>query len=256
MTLVLALLAIVDDSAVRALLVKIQAGLPKLEARLEQFGYRESDSEFEDGKQKKNDVYEVTFYKGRRVRRLVSRMGAPLAGKDLEKENRRIEREIEDLSKGKIPPLTNRRIRIEDLLSAAEFTNGRETVLNGRKVIETEFHPKPNHKPANTNQRFIQNVDGKLWLDPEALQMAQADFTLRGDFKIAGGLFFNMKQGTHYTERQNWAFGEVWLPEQQQFAMKARAMIGVKLDIRVVRNFDNYQRFDVSTQQTIAAPVK
>jgi hypothetical protein len=233
-----------DDADIRALIDRIRANQPKLEARLEQFGYKETLDQT-DGKDRKLETYEVTFYKGRKIRKLTSRDGKPLAGKELEKEDRRIEKEVTALSQGKIPPVTNRRVRLEDF-RATEFSRKHEIVVEGRKLIECEFHPRPNFKPRNMNEKFIQNVDGKVWLDPEALQMAHVEFVLRGDFNVAGGLFFKMKAGTHYDEKQQWAFSEVWLPREQSFAMQGRAMLGIKLNVRNATLFSDYRRFDVN----------
>lgn len=64
----------------------------------------------ENGKQKDLEVYVVSMYKGRKVRRLVSRKGKPLEGSDLAKENERVEKQVRSLERGNIPPLTNRRV--------------------------------------------------------------------------------------------------------------------------------------------------
>src|SRR5262245_56054586 len=97
-----------DDAQVRGLLENVKAHEKDLEARLEQYGYKEERIEENNSKQEKRELYEVTFYKGRKVRRLVQRNGQPLPASEMEKENRRVEREVRNLSNGDIPPLSNR----------------------------------------------------------------------------------------------------------------------------------------------------
>lgn len=247
LTLMAAVLSADDDATVRALLTRMKAAEPRTFQKLESFGYREFLTEEESGKVKKRETYEVTYYKDRRIRRLVEKEGQPLSGSALEKENRRIEKLVTQLEKGTAPPLDNRRLRLEDLLRATTFSNLRSEKLQNRVLMVCEFHARPGYKPANISERFVANLDGKLWLDEQALQLARAEFTLRDNFKVAGGLFFNMKAGTHFTDVETF-YQEVWLPQSREFVMNAKAMIGVKIAIRNLVSFADYHRFDVNAK--------
>jgi hypothetical protein len=231
------------------LILRMRAHQPALEAKLEQYGYTETLDQTE-GNSRKLETYEVTFYKGRRIRRMTGRDGKPLNPKQQANEDKRIEHQVTEMGKGKLPPLTNRRVRLDDLLNATVFSNKREIERDGRKLIECEFHPRPMHKAANMNEKFIENVDGKVWFDEQALQWAHVEFVLRGDFKIGGGLVFNMKAGTRYDEKQQWSFNEVWLPREQEFTMQGRALIGMKLNVRNATTFSGYHRYDVGATET------
>ena len=213
------------------------------------FGYNERVDSLDGGKRKVED-FEVTNFEGRRIRRLIARDGKPLAGSDLDKENKRIEKLILKMEKGDVPPLTNRRLRLEDLIAAASFSNVHSEQIQGRTVTAFDFGPRPNYKPANMNERFILNLKGKLWVDAVALQLVRADFGLTGPFKIAGGLFFNMKPGTRFYNDQQWYDNRIWLPKSTRVLFTAKAMMAKSLNLEINNTYSQYRRFDVSATST------
>lgn len=231
---------------IRAVLQQVIAHQSDLDLQLERFAYTETYQRTEDGKPKAAETYEVTFYKGRKVRRLTSRNGKPLDATESEKENQRIEKQVRNLENGNIPPLSNRRVKLEDLLHCSVFTNVQQTQLDGRSVLSADFHPNLQVKPRNVNERFVYNLDGKIWVDPSALQVARFEFALRDKFNLAGGLWFSMKPGTHFLDKETWQFSRIWLPETHEFDMNAKAMIGVKLLIDEITTYSNFKEFNVS----------
>ena len=164
---------------------------------LEQFGYVERRVEESDGKVKSRETYEVTYYKDRRIRRMIEKDGKALTGAALEKENKRVEKLVTQLEKGAAPPLDNRRLRLQDLIRTSEFSKVRVERIQGRDLIACEFHPHQGFKPANMNERLVHSLDGNLWIDERGSQIAKAGFVLRDAFKVAGGLFFSMNETRH-----------------------------------------------------------
>jgi hypothetical protein len=239
-----------DDATVRALLQRMQGAQPKVLKKLESFGYREHVLEQRDGKPKRNEVYEVTYFKDRRIRRLVEKDGKPIAGPAIEKENRRVEKLVTQLEKGTAPPLDNKRLRLSDLHRACIFFNARHVMFEGRSVLACEFHPRDGFKPANINERFIHSLDGKLWLDEELLQIAGAECVIRNSVKVGGGLLAIVKPGTHYTDQELLYKGEVWLPKSREFVADGKALLGIKFAIRYSTTYSDYHRFDVSAKDT------
>jgi len=237
-----------DDATIRALLQKMQDAEPRVMKKLESFGYREHVQEERAGKPKSQQTFEVTYLKDRRVRRLIEKDGKPLTGAALQKENKRVEKLVTELENGSAPPLGNRRLRLVDLGRACQFSHVQRAAFQAREVVQCDFGPRPGFKPANTSERFVHSVDGKLWLDEQALQIVRAEFVLREAFKIGGGLFFNMKPGTRFTDEEMLYRGEVWLPKLREFVLSGKALIGVKVDLRHLVSYSDYHRFDVSAQ--------
>lgn len=227
-----------------------------LDQQLEGFGYTEKLRHVENGKLKDVDVYEVAEYKGRKVRRHISHNGKPLEGSDLAKEDKRIESQVRNLEGGKIPPLSNRRVKLEDLLHCSIFANIRQAERDGRPVWLADFHPNRQVKPANINEKFVHNLDGTIGVDPSAFQVVSFEFVLRDSFNIAGGLWFSMKPGTHYSDQEEWLFSSIWLPKLHEFSMRAKAMIGVKLLIDETTTYSDFRKFQVSTMESVTGPNK
>jgi hypothetical protein len=248
LALFLLTLSVDSDATIRDLLAKVRQNEDRLAVELENFGYNQKIDRT-DGPKRVVEEYEVTNYKGRKIRRLLARNGKPLEGAELEKENKRVEKLIVKMEKGDIPPLTNRRLRTEDLVAAAQFTNVHTEQLQGREVVACEFSPRPGYKAKNLNEKLIQNVSGKLWIDPKALQLARADFALNSAFKVAGGLFFSMKPGTKFSEQQLWFGDRIWLPSTNQVTFKAKAMMAKTLNIEAITTHSQYRRFDVSASE-------
>ncbi len=246
------LLATADpDSTMRDLVAKVKQNEDRLAADLENFGYNQKIDRREGPNKRTVEEFEVTNYKGRRIRRLLARNGKPLSGAELDKENKRIEKLITKMEKGDIPPLTNRRLRLEDLVAAATFSNVRTEKLQGQEITACDFSPRPNYKPKNLNEKLIQNVTGKLWIDPKALQLVRADFAVNSTFKVAGGLFFSMKPGTKFSDEQLWFDNRIWLPSVGRVTFKAKAMMAKSLNLEVVTTHSQYKRFDVSATDTV-----
>jgi hypothetical protein len=228
------------------LLVQVKQNELALAQELENFGYNERVERLEGGNTRSTEEFEVTNYKGRRIRRLIARNNEPLRGQDLEKENRRTEKLIHRMEKGDIPPLTNRRLRTEDLIAAASFSHVRTETWHGREVRSCQFSPRPGYRPQNINERLILNLRGELRVDPATLQIVGADFQLTGSLKIAGGLFFNMKPGTKFREEQTFFDNRIWLPKSSEVTFLARALLAKSLNLEVKTTYSGYRRFDVS----------
>ncbi len=241
-----------DDKAIHDLLQKMEDAEPKVMHKLESFGYRETETEDSSGKIKRK-TFEVTYLKDRRIRRLIETDGKPLTGSALEHENKRVEKLVTQLEKGTAPPLDRRRIRVAELHQMCVFSNLQRVKLAGRDVVQCEFHPRLGFKPTNMQQRFVHNIDGKLWLDEQLLQIARAEFTLRDSFKIAGGVFFNMKPGSRFVDEETLYGGEVWLPKLREFRMSGKALMGVTVKVHNTITFSEYHRFDVSAHDNVVA---
>ena len=123
---------------------------------------------------------------------------------------------IVKMEKGDIPPLSNRRLRVEDLVAAAAFSNMHNEPEQGRSVTVCDFGPRPGYKPKNTNERLIRNMKGKLWIDATALQLVRADVMVVEALKIGGGMLFTMKPGTKFYFDQLWFDNRIWLPRSNR----------------------------------------
>jgi hypothetical protein len=244
-----------------SLLARVKDHQKELDQLLEKYGYKETVSSREINKQgvfteKENETYEISFFRGFRIRRLVAKGGKPLSESDQAKEDRRIEKLVKDLEAGKDvdDPFKNRRLNIGDLLRACRFVNPRRERFRQRDVIVSDFEPDQSFKPSTTYEGFWHKVTGSIWIDAADLQVARVEFTLLKAFNVGGGLFFSMRPGARFVIEQARFAEEVWLPTYTEVSFSARAMLFAGLGINRTVRYEDYRRFNVKAEEQIKPP--
>lgn len=237
------------------LLAKVRDHQAELDRLREDYAYTQAVTHVETdktGKEKKREVktYEVTYYRRRRIERLISVDGKPLAVADAAKEQRRVERLIRDLGEGKNPPdpEANRKLQLSTLLRAERFSRPRKESLHGREVIVFDFAADPAFRPANNAESFYRQVAGTLWVDEADLQVARVEFRLIGPFKAGGGALFEMKPGATFVNEQARFFDRIWLPVRSEAVFQARAALVYTFGVRETVEFRDYRRFSVKAE--------
>jgi outer membrane lipoprotein-sorting protein len=228
----------------------------EIEKLREKYAYTETATSYQPDKsgqsrEKESESREMTFYRGHRIWRIVAKNGKPLSGDDQAKEDRRVEKMIRDIEAGrKIDlPHNQRRTKISDLLRAARFSAARRERFRNRDVIVADFEPNPDFKPANSNENFVHNLAGSIWIDEKDLQIARVEFQLVNAFKVAGGALFAMRPGSRFVAEQDRFFDEVWLPTYTEVTISARAMLFASFGINQKVTYGDYRRFDVKSEE-------
>lgn len=241
-----------------ALLARLRARQNETEQLREKYTYNETATAYQldkNGavKEKESETRELTFYRGRRIWRVVAKNGRPLTPDDQAKEDRRVEKMIRDIEADRKTdlPYNQRRTKLSDLLRVSRFANARRERFRNRDVIVFDFEPDPNFKPANLNDTFTHNLAGSIWVDEKDLQIARVEFQLVNAFKVAGGAFFAMRPGSRFVAEQDRFFDEVWLPTYSEVTINARAMLFASFGINQKITYGNYQRFDVKSEEKL-----
>lgn len=246
-----------------SLLARVKDHQKELDQLLEKYGYKETVSSRQIDKQgvfseKENETYEISFFRGFRIRRLVAKGGKLLSSSDQAKEDRRIEKLVKDLEAGKDidDPFKNRRLNIADLLRACRFINPRRERFRQRDVIVSDFEPDQAFKPSTTYEGFWHKVTGSIWIDAADLQVARVEFTLLKPFNVGGGIFFSMRPGARFVIEQARFAEEIWLPTYTEVSFSARAMLFAGLGINRTVRYEDYRRFNVKAEEEIKPPVE
>jgi len=216
---------------------------------------------------KNSEAFELTFYKGNRLRKQIEKNGQPLTEKDLDNENKRLEKSIREIEKKEAEKQRkaaagstdedseDRRVKITDILRASTLLNPRRERFRSRDVIVFDFEPNPSYKPVKSYEKFFGKMAGVIWIDDADKQVARVEVRLVESFKIAGGLLASLKEGGSFVLEQDRVNNEIWLP--------TRADINLIIKIFLVKNmnniqtveYGNYQRFNVeSEKEKLAAP--
>ncbi len=254
-----------------ALLKQVAGNQDHLEQLLENYTYTEviTRREFDKNgvlKEKESVTYDVTFYRGRRLRRLTAKNGRPLSPDDQAKEDRRLEKVIREIEKRETeknqkerhhkpgpPDETEKRPTIAEVLRASQLVNPRYERFRGRECVVFDFEPLPGYKPKETVEKLMGKIVGAVWIDAADRQVARVEARLIDSFKIGGGLLGAIRSGAAFVLEQDRINNEVWLPSYAEFNLSARALfIGFSLNQTI--KYGDYQRFQVETEKERLKP--
>jgi len=230
----------------------------------------EEETEFEkDGKIKKTDVKEYTFFylNGEEVTTLVKKDGKSLGDEEQKKENEKTQKEIENIQKREAKKEAKEEKAkeegkkdkdddpgIETFLRACQFVNPRHERFRGQDVLVFDFEPNPEYKARNLVEKIVQKLAGVIWIDEKAHDVARLEAYFVGDFRFAGGLLANLQKGTSFIFEQAYVNNEVWLPTYEEAHVGVRVLLLKGFKVNAVTRYSDYKRFNVETLSTIAKP--
>lgn len=254
----------VDDGAplpdIPELLKEIQRNQEEIERILEDYSYKQQIIKREltdegELKIKDSETFQLSFYKGYRIQRLIAKDGRPLTPeeqrdadekaqdrvKDIEKELAKQEERTVDQSSTGAPDRDGRQISIAEVLKASKLLNPRRERLKGRKVVVFDFEPDPDFDFSNAKSflKFFGKTAGVMWIDEEDKQVARIEAVLFDSYKVGGGILAKLRKGASFTLEQERINDEIWLPTFADINLSVRVLLfgGVKVN-QVIRSFD------------------
>ncbi len=240
-----------------ALLLKVKANQHRIEELRHNYICKESDDIDEldkDGAVKKHETAEYDFYwQGRvQVRRLTSKNGKPLSPDELRKEDEKLDKAKkkaeEKLEKREAEGNESANIGIDTFLRASIFQNERRELYQGHPVIAMSVVPNPQFKPNTMAERIVHLLEGTVWIDEEAAQIVRLEAHLGKSYKMAGGLAFNIREGSGARLEQQHINGEVWMPSLADINVQGRALLFAGIHQHIIQHFTNYQKFRADTK--------
>jgi outer membrane lipoprotein-sorting protein len=256
------------------LLAELQANEDEVEKILDQYSYTQRSTRREIGKYGVarpvgSETYQLSFYKGNRIRRLVEKNGKPLgpreqedadkdAGKQVEEIEKRLARN-ERNSRSGTPSDEGRRISIAELLRASNLLNPRRERFRGRDVIVFDFEPNPNFdfKNAKSLLKFFGKTAGVMWIDEKDKQVARLEAYLADSYNIGGGVLAKLKKGASFTLEQERLNDEIWLPSLADINLSVRVLLVKGIDVnQEIRSYD-YRKFATEVKDAkVGEPLK
>lgn len=275
---------------VQALLAAVQKNQAAIDDILENYAYtRLSTERVLDDKGKLQDkettTHEISFYRGRRIRRLVEKNGKPLtpdeekkALAEIEKAIKRIDKQEGEKAKKKAQAEARRkkdgeqesaenpnedeadqRGSITEMLQCSKLTNPRRELFRQRDMIVFDFEPAPTCNPKTSTGKMAQKLKliGAFWIDPNDKQIARLEMRLGDSFKVAGGLLASIKSGSAIVFEQERVNNEIWLPTYQEFNIALKVLLFKGLNMNAVTRFRDYKKFNVEAEkEKLKLPVK
>ncbi len=242
------------------LLTELQTNEDKVESLLDTYSYVQKQIKREVGKdgvvrEAGSETYQLSFYKGNRIRRLVEKDGKPLNEKDQTKEDKEVQERVEEIEKriaakeakgDSGPPSENsRRVSIAEVLRASRLVNPRRERFRGRDVIVFDFEPNPDfdYKNAKSMLKFFGKTAGAMWIDEKDKQVARLEAFLADNFNVGGGVLAKLRKNSSFVLEQERVNDEIWLPSVADINMSIRVLLlkGINVN-QVVRSYD-YKKF-------------
>ncbi len=259
------------------LLSDLRANEERVEDILDSYAYTQKQTMRETGKdgnlrETSSETFQLSFYEGRRIRRLIEKNGKPLspndqasADKDAAKRVAEIEKEIEKTEAKAAsgnqqgpPSDRGRRVSIAEILRASNLINPRRERFRGRDVIVFDFEPNPafDLKNAQSMLKFFGKTAGVMWVDEEDKQVARIEAVLADNFNVGGGVLAKLRKGASFTMDQERINNEIWLPSQTDINMSIRVLLVKGLELnQVVKSYD-YRKLSTEVKDAKVDEVK
>ncbi len=253
------------------LLGDVQANEDKVDAILDNYSYTQKIISRELGKdgilrETESETFQLSFYKGNRIRRLVEKNGKPLNENDQKDEDKNVQKRVAEIEKdiakreakaakspeNDTPNDENRRISTAELLRASSLINPRRERFRGRDVIVFDFEPNPNFdfKNAKSFLKFFGKVGGVMWIDEKDKQAARIEAVLFDNFKIGGGLLANLKKGASFTLEQERVGDEIWLPSTADINLSVKVLLVKGINVNQIVKSSNYRKFNTEVKDS------
>lgn len=261
---------------IAALLKKLEANEEKVERILENYSYTQETvnrKPGEDGilQETDSETYQLSFYKGYRIKRLIKKNGISLSPKEQKDEDKEVQKRVAEIEKeiakkvGDAEQSINRNpngdgklISITDVLRASRLINPRRERFRGRSVIVFDFEPNPEFNFENTNRvmKLFGKAAGVIWIDEKDVQVARVEAILADSYKIAGGLFANLKKGAAFTLEKKRVNNEVWLPSTIEVNFSVKVFLVKRININQIVNSYNYRKFETEVKDAKIEEIK
>jgi hypothetical protein len=217
-----------------------------------------------NGQVKKTETEECEdfFVNSHIIERTVKKNGQPLDGDALQKETDRVTRLVEKAEK--TPPgqrLEGPTVSVSHVLELMDVRNPRRERYRGRPAIVFDFIGRKDAKTHGLAEDASKKLQGTIWIDEAARQVAHLEVLFNADFHVAGGLVASVDKGTTFRFDQTLVNGEVWLPTGAEATVEGRVLMVKKLRQHFTERDYDYKRFRVETQapkdaKAAASPLK
>jgi hypothetical protein len=209
-----------------------------------------------DGSVKKKHVMlrERFFVNGWGVGHTLERDGKTLTGDEARKEQERTDKLVKKYSNAKRAAKEEQDMQrqLEVFLKAEQFSNGHREMRNGRSLVVYDLAGDPNFHPQNLEERMMQALTGRIWVDEELGVLEELKLQTTRDLKVAGGLA-NLHKGFQLHVVQQRQPDGVWLQKLAEGSGDARALF-TKHVFRFHEETGSCHLFSVETKEKIQAP--
>jgi hypothetical protein len=251
------------------LLRELQTNQDRIESILENYSYNQKISRRERDKsgslrEKESETFQLSFYKGNRIRRLIEKNGRPLSDKDQADADKDAAKQVEEIEKriakqearlakegaNAREAEDNRRVSIAEVLRASRLINPRRERFRGREVVVFDFEPNPafDMKNEKTATKVFAKMAGVMWIDEKDKQVARLEAVLLESYKIGGGLLAKLNKGATFIAEQERVNNEIWLPSSFETDISVRLLLVKGMNVNQIVTSYGYRRFETEVR--------
>jgi hypothetical protein len=256
---------------IKTLLTEIRANTDKVDRLLDNYSYTATRIEREIDKagnlvQKGAETVLFSFYKSRRITRLLAKNGKALSAGEQADEDKKVEkqiREIEeriaqkekrqqeqqrDIAAGKSGASEEegegQRVTLSDALRGSLLVNPRRERLRGREVIVFDYEPNPAYKPKTRFEKVFALCSGAVWVDANDKQVVRLEASLT---QSAGNFLAKLKRGASFTLENERVNNEIWLPSLADINLSVKILFA-GINVNNLIKYGDYKRFDTEVK--------
>jgi hypothetical protein len=208
------------------------------------------------GKLTKTDVQtvEVLILEGQPYEKLVARNDTPLPEKDAQKEQRKLDNEVEKRKRqSAVEKAKLDKERLEEKKYLREFTEAfdfkiiGEEPVSGKAAWIISVTPKAGYRPKESDAKMFTKLRGKVWIDKGEYHWVKAEGQAIDTLSF-GFFLFRVAPGATVSFEQTRVNGEVWLPSRISVRAEARIAILKKMHAEIDITYKEYRKFQADSK--------
>jgi len=243
------------------LIAEVAQDQKRIEALLSQYTFTDKTTEYvldKNGKVRSQhtDTYYVTPTAYEFFSLHVSHDGKALPEHNLEEQEKKIEKRIEDDERKAqkneaVHPKDQ--LLFADIIARSNFTPLGWEQIHGLRTVVYAFEPKTNPQSRGSLlDRIAGDLKGKMWISPEEKEVVRIEFTSVSSLSLGMGFLATVKGFEGFTEQQK-VHGEIWMPTRQEYVADGRQFFSA-FHVREVSEFSDYLKATTDVFQQIHSP--
>jgi hypothetical protein len=198
-------------------------------------------------------TYDVMELYGDQVQRLIAKDDKPLSDQDARKEEKKIQKLMEERKNESDKDRVKRQEKEEkdredgrkfvgEVADAFHFRLEGTEQLNGRETYVISAEPRPDYHPHSRETGVLPKVRFRAWIDKDELQWKKADIQFIDT--VSFGLFLaRLHKGSRVVIETARVNDEVWLPQHIEIKVDARLALLKGLNMDLDFTFRDYKKF-------------
>ncbi|MBZ5562103.1 MAG: hypothetical protein LAP13_06750 [Acidobacteriia bacterium] len=214
---------------------------------------QEQRQKLDGSREPESKTYEVMTLYDEQVRRLITKNGQPLTGKDAAKEEEKIQhfidkrkKESEDDRRKRLDKQEKEREKarqfVREVSEAYNFRLVGMEEREGREDYVIDAEPRPGFQPHSREARVLSKFRFRVWIDKSQEQWVKLD-AQSIDTVSFGWFLARLRKGARVLIEQTYVNDDVWLPRHVNVTFDARLGLLKRFNENIDANFRDYKKF-------------